>query len=226
MVSVLGDDTELQHPLPGAVAKQCRALDRCRGAVDEQRVDRREYTRLGIAQGEIPVETAIAHELLHPAIEIPCDLIELGLRGRRQGVKSQRVALRLAHVDAVGHGGMIVQIEIGGAAGPLDRRHCAAMEVGRVSQTELALGDTSLPVEDAAQEELQDDAARLGVVGEEETQRWGKLKTNCRYGTRGKMESTRWVEVSAIRLPRHDGQNPLPPHENPTTRLNEQLEHF
>jgi hypothetical protein len=45
--------------------------------------------------------------LLHPAIELPCDLIELGLRGRRQGVKAQRVGLRLAQVDAVGQGGVV-----------------------------------------------------------------------------------------------------------------------
>ena len=46
----------------------------------------------------------------------------------------------------------------------------------------------------------------------------GSDNTHCRTGTRGSTRSTRNAAVSAMRRPPHEGQNPRPLQENPTTR--------
>jgi hypothetical protein len=45
----------------------------------------------------------------------------------------------------------------------------------------------------------------------------GTDNTHCRAGARGKMRSTRWAAVSAMRRPPQDGQKPRFLHENATT---------
>jgi hypothetical protein len=46
----------------------------------------------------------------------------------------------------------------------------------------------------------------------------GTVSTHCRRGLGGSTHSTRFAAVDAIRLPRHDGQNPRPLHAKATRR--------
>ena len=87
--------------------------------------------------------------------------------GGRTSQGTERWLTILHNVDAIGEERVVMDIEIGSAAVPLDGGDRSRLCVLNRFELELPLGLSSQPTEDARDEDIEDGAASLAVVGED-----------------------------------------------------------